>query len=81
MSLNISIFGLGYVGCVTLGCFAKAGHYVVGVDLNSTKVDFINKGKATIVEKEINEIISEQRNLGRISATTNGKDAVKIHVL
>jgi GDP-mannose 6-dehydrogenase len=74
--MNISIFGLGYVGCVSLGCLAKNGHNVIGVDLNNTKVDFINKGKSTIIEREIDNIISEQHKLGNISATTNGMEAV-----
>jgi GDP-mannose 6-dehydrogenase len=67
--MNISIFGLGYVGCVSLGCLAKNGHYVIGVDTNTTKVDQINAGKATIIEKDVDIIIAEQRSAGRISAT------------
>ena len=74
--MEISIFGLGYVGCVSLGCLAKNGHRVIGIDLNNTKVDFINKGKPTIVEKEIDNILSEQHKLGNISASTNGAQAV-----
>ena len=47
--MNISIFGLGYVGCVSLGCLGQQGHNVIGVDINQKKVDLINSGKATIV--------------------------------
>ena len=75
--MKVSIFGLGYVGCVSLGCLAQDGHNVIGVDVNNTKVDFINQGKATIVEKGISEIISEQHKSGRISATTDTVEAVK----
>jgi GDP-mannose 6-dehydrogenase len=67
--MKISIFGLGYVGCVSLGCLAKNGHYVIGVDTNPTKVEQINAGKATIIEKDVDIIISEQRAAGRLSAT------------
>lgn len=74
--MKISIFGLGYVGCVSLGCLAKNGHEVIGVDVNTTKVDLVNEGKATIVEKDIDEIILEQHSAGRIRATTDYKDAV-----
>ena len=75
--MKVSIFGLGYVGCVSLGCLAKDGHNIVGVDLNKTKVDFINRGEATIVENGIAEIISEQHKLGRISATSDAIEAVQ----
>ncbi len=74
--MNISIFGLGYVGCVSLGCLAKNGHHVVGVDVSQTKVNQINAGKATIIEKDIDHIISEQRQAGNIEATTSAKEAV-----
>ena len=74
--MNISIFGLGYVGCVSLGCLAKNGHSVIGVDTVDHKVDKINNGKPTIIEKGIDELIKEQFDLGRISATKNFKQAV-----
>jgi GDP-mannose 6-dehydrogenase len=73
---RISIFGLGYVGCVSLGCLAKNGHTVVGVDVSPTKVNQINSGLPTIVEKEIDFIIKEQFEAGRISATTDYKAAI-----
>ena len=74
--MDISIFGLGYVGCVSLGCLAKNGHHVVGVDLNELKVNLINEGKATIIEKDIDTIIKEQREKNSISATLDHKSAV-----
>ena len=74
--MNISIFGLGYVGCVSLGCLAKNGHQVTGVDVSRTKVNQINAGKATIIEKDIDQIICAQREAGKIEATTNAKVAV-----
>ncbi len=74
--MEISIFGLGYVGCVSLGCLAKNGHTVVGVDVNQNKVDLINAGRPTIIEKDIDTIIKEQHLRGTISATTDAPKAV-----
>lgn len=74
--MNISIFGLGYVGCVSLGCLANNGHNLIGVDVSDIKIDLINSGKPTIVEKEIDEIIDKNFNKGRIMATSDFSDAV-----
>jgi len=35
--MKISVFGLGYVGAVITGCFARDGHIIVGVDVDSKK--------------------------------------------
>jgi GDP-mannose 6-dehydrogenase len=74
--MNISIFGLGYVGCVSLGCLAQNGHKVIGVDVNQNKVDLINLGKPTIIETQIDRIIREQHINGNISASTDVNMAV-----
>lgn len=74
--MNISVFGLGYVGCINLGCLAKNGHKVIGVDINQAKVDLINSGKPTVLEKDIGDIVNEVHKLGRIEATLDYKKAV-----
>lgn len=74
--MNISIFGLGYVGCVGIGCLSKQGHTMVGVDVSDVKVDLINQGKPTIVEKDIDLLIAEGHQAGRIRATKDYRDAV-----
>src|SRR5687768_6599346 len=75
--MHISIFGLGYVGCVSVGCLAKNGHQVIGVDVNAFKAELINSGKATILEKDIDKIIKEEFDNGRIAATTCADEAVQ----
>lgn len=74
--MRISIFGLGYVGCVSIGCLSKNGHQVIGVDISSFKVDLINSGKATILEKDIDTLIKDGFESGNISATTCVEDAI-----
>lgn len=74
--MKISVFGLGYVGCVSVGCLAKNGHEVIGVDVSSFKVELINSGKATILEKDIDGIIKEGYDKGQVSATTCSQEAV-----
>lgn len=67
-SYAVSIFGLGYVGCVSAACLAKMGHQVCGVDTNPHKTDLIRQGKATIVEQGIDELVGEQVREGRLTA-------------
>ncbi len=75
--MNIAIFGLGYVGCVGLGCLADEGHNMIGVDVEKNKVDLINNGKATIVEKDIDELIQKNFKNNKIKATTNSTEAIE----
>lgn len=75
--MNISIFGLGYVGCVGLGCLSEAGHKIIGVDVDPIKVNLVNNGKATIVEKDIDELIKKNFDGGLISATSNSNEAIE----
>lgn len=67
--LKVTIFGLGYVGAVSAGCLASAGHEVIGVDPVQTKVDLINNGFSPIIEADIGEIISSTVKDGRLRAT------------
>lgn len=74
--MKLSVFGIGYVGCVSAACFAKAGHDVIGVDLNPTKVEIINSGKSPIVETGVEELISAMVSAGRLRATTDSTEAI-----
>jgi len=76
-SVNISIFGLGYVGAVSAVCLAKHGHRIIGVDTNPSKTELINRGIAPIVEPGVDELLLEAVSAGNLSATTNLTDAVK----
>jgi GDP-mannose 6-dehydrogenase len=74
--MNVSIFGLGYVGVVTSACLARDGNNVIGVDVNKEKVAMVLKGKAPIVELGLAELLSEVIAAKRLSATTSVADAV-----
>ena len=74
--VRISVFGLGYVGTVSAGCFARDGHEVIGVDPVRTKVDLINAGQTPIIEAEIGEIIAEAAESGRLRATDDTLRAI-----
>jgi GDP-mannose 6-dehydrogenase len=75
--MRISVFGIGYVGCVSAACFARAGHDVIGVDVNPAKAEIINRGASPIVEPQINELIRDVVKAGKLRASTDSSEAVK----
>ncbi len=74
--MNISVFGMGYVGCVSAACLARDGHNVIGVDVNATKVAQLNAGDSPIIEPGLPELLAKGVARGRLSATTDATEAV-----
>lgn len=75
--MNVSVFGIGYVGCVSLGCLAADGHNVIGVDTNPKKLELINSGRSTVIEKDLNDLILTGVSDKKIIATDDYIYAVK----
>jgi len=75
--MQVSIFGMGYVGAVCAACLADRGHHVIGVDISDVKVDLINRGKSPIVEPGLEELLARGVASGHIRATTSTDDAVR----
>lgn len=73
---NVSIFGLGYVGCVLAACLSDAGETVVGVDVNTQKVEQINHGQSPVDEPGVEEKLAAGVDEGRVRATTDAGEAV-----
>ena len=67
---KISVVGLGYVGLPLSLQFARSSMSVIGLDLDSAKVDAINAGKSYLKHFS-SESISEQVQAGRFEATTD----------
>ena len=74
--MRVNVFGLGYVGCVTAACLAKAGHQVLGVDINAEKVAMVNAAAPPVVEPGLGELLTEVVRAGRLRATTSSDEAV-----
>jgi GDP-mannose 6-dehydrogenase len=74
--LNISVFGLGYVGSVTAACLAQDGHRVVGVDVDNRKVEAISQGHAPFFEPGLEELLTGARNRRTLSVTSSDAEAL-----
>ncbi|HVF63988.1 MAG TPA: nucleotide sugar dehydrogenase [Casimicrobiaceae bacterium] len=74
--MNISIFGLGYVGAVSLACLARDGHRVVGVDIDPAKLTLIASGRTPVVEEGMIELMKSAVGTGRASVTADAREAV-----
>ena len=74
--MRVSVFGLGYVGCVTGACLAKLGHEVLGVDINKDKVAMVNAAESPLVEPGLAELLREVVGKRQLRATTSTEEAV-----
>jgi len=72
MTLNattISVFGAGYVGCVSAACLVQDGHKVIAVDPDTRKIDALAQGVAPIYEPGLDELIAAGHESGALTAS------------
>ena len=67
---TVAIIGLGYVGLPLVVVFGKAGYHVVGIDVDTRKVETLNKGISYIQDvptEEVKKLVDQ----GLLRATTD----------
>ncbi len=74
--MKISIFGLGYVGAVSLACLARDGHDVIGVDIDTAKLELIRQGKTPVVEEGMIDLMAAAAASGRVRVTSDVRDGI-----
>lgn len=75
--MKVSIFGCGYVGLVTGACLADAGNHVVCVDVDSSRIERLNRGEVPIFEPGLDAVIRRNRDAARLEFTTDVARAVE----
>jgi UDPglucose 6-dehydrogenase len=74
---NICVIGVGYVGLVTGACFADLGNQVIGLDINESRIENLNKGVMPIYEPGLKEVAERNIKAGRLTFTTQYGEALK----
>ncbi|MBT9301073.1 MULTISPECIES: UDP-N-acetyl-D-mannosamine dehydrogenase [Pseudomonas] len=72
---RICVMGLGYIGLPTAAIFASRKKQVIGVDINQSTVDIINRGAVHIVEPELELLVHAVITQGYLRATTTVEPA------
>jgi UDPglucose 6-dehydrogenase len=66
---DVAVVGLGYVGLSTALCLASRRIRVVGVDIDSTRVDAINKNELPIHEPSLDVVLKDALEKGFMAKT------------
>ena len=75
--MKITIVGTGYVGLVAGACFAESGNDVVCVDKDEAKIKLLRRGRMPIYEPGLEELVSRNRQEGRLRFTVALPKAVR----
>jgi len=76
LSMNVTMFGTGYVGLVTGACFAESGNNVCCVDIDTAKVEALRAGKIPIYEPGLSDLVTQNVFARRLSFTTDARKGV-----
>lgn len=72
---KVCVIGLGYIGLPTASVLANNGFQVHGVDVNEQAVELINKGKIHIYEPDLDTLVKEVVESGKLVASTVPEEA------
>ncbi len=74
--MRVLVIGSGYVGLVAAACFAEAGNSVLGVDVDSSKIQRLQKGEVPIFEPGLDEIFKRHLGAGNLTFSSELKDGI-----
>ncbi|MGO9642509.1 MAG: UDP-glucose dehydrogenase family protein, partial [Candidatus Acidiferrales bacterium] len=75
--MKLVVIGCGYVGLVTGGCLAAAGHEVVATDNDASKIAALQAGRIPIYEPHLDQVVASAQRAGRLRFTTDAGEAIR----
>ncbi len=74
--MNVTVFGVGYVGLVQAAVLADVGHHVCCVDVDEKKIEGLKKGTIPIFESGLSDLVLQNYEKKRLDFTTDAKRGV-----
>ncbi len=73
--MKVCVLGLGYIGLPTAALMASRGIEVVGIDINPSVVETVNRAEIHIVEPLLDKVVQAAVGSGRLRAATRPETA------
>ncbi len=73
--MRMTVIGCGYLGAVHAACMAELGHEVVGVDVDTEKIEALREARAPFFEPGLPELLERAMATGRLRFTTEVAEA------
>ena len=71
MKLKVSVIGTGYLGATHAACMSSLGFEVIGVDVDSAKIELLTAGRVPFYEPGLEELLQKEIASGRLTFSTD----------
>ncbi len=75
--MNITVFGVGYVGLTTGASLANLGHTVLCVDVDEHKIALLQSGKVPFYEPGLQELMNQNVKKGKLRFSPSAEEGVR----